>query len=66
MDNKMEYLTSEQAISLIESLAKSQGFYSRLYEQIINFTSEDLKDFEQFINNKKFKSDLDFILYLEG
>ena len=66
MDNKKEYLTSEQAINTIEQLAKSQGFYCRLYEQIKNFTSDDLKDFEQFINDKKFTSSLDFILYLEG
>jgi hypothetical protein len=52
----------------IESLAGSQGFYSRLYSTIQSWDADELKEKIDIVNNLdvKFKEPVDVILYLEG
>lgn len=52
----------------IESLASSQGFYSKLYSNIQERNDDELKEMINFVNNLdvKFKEPVDVILFLEG
>lgn len=55
----------EKAKSVIKSLAKSQGFYGRLLEQIEDFTDEQKADFEEMLKENNVETDLDLIFMLE-
>ena len=58
------YLDFNDILNEIKSLAKSQGFYGRLYRELME--NEDYKeDFKTEIEKQKFKDTLDFILWLE-
>lgn len=57
--NKQEILNS------IKSLASSQGFYGRLYEQLTD-ESEDSERFLSELEAQNFKDSVDLILYLES
>ena len=63
MDKK--YLSCEEILNGIKELSKSQGYYGRLYNSIM----EDEENFEEFKNwceENKFKDIVDFILCIEG
>ena len=55
-------------LNVVSSLKNSQGFYSRLYNQIQKMNEEQRLELEEQINNiePKFKDVVDVILYLEG
>lgn len=53
-------------LKLIKELAGSQGFYSRMYHELTHMDKADRERCLQFFENKNFKTDLDFILYIEG
>ena len=48
-------------LELIKGLAKSQGFYGRLLKNI-----QENPEILDYLEQQKFKDDLDLILYLEG
>lgn len=53
----------------VKSLRHSQGFYSRLYNNLmenIKYNKEDLVDHLHNSELPKFKDSLDVIMYLEG
>lgn len=52
-------MNRNEILDLVKSLAKSQGFYSRLLEELNN---EKLDYLEQ----QNFKDPIDFILFIEG
>ena len=58
-----KYLTGEMIWNLICSLACSQGFYGRIKQSIIESGRKDeiLKGWE----NMRFRSSVDFVLYME-
>lgn len=58
-------MNGEQAIEVIRKLASSQGFYGRLLNEIENFTDEEMKKWNETIENQGFTDDLDLILWLE-
>lgn len=49
----------------IVSLSKSQGFYSKLLQDINNMSEEELNDLAATLNNISLETPLDVILYLE-
>lgn len=52
-----------------KSLRHSQGFYSRLYDALIDKIENNREDLVDFLNNSelpKFKDSLDVVMYLEG
>lgn len=59
-------MSGEQAIEVIRKLASSQGFYGRLLNEIENFTDEEMKKWNETIENQGFTDDLDLILWLEN
>lgn len=58
----------EQILDLIKSLSCSQGFYGRLYRDLMMLRSDDLDAYNEVVEeleSQNFTSDLDVILYLE-
>lgn len=57
-------MTLSQAKEVITSLAKSQGGYGRMLEEMKHCSKEQKKAFREFV--KPLKSPMDLILALEG
>lgn len=60
------YLTYEQALSVIRVFAQSQGFYGRLLRQLEELSEEQIADFEQDLIDNKVQNDMDLIFYFES
>ena len=63
--NGMNYL---QVIEVIKELAKSQGFYSRLWQNIqknILTDEEKYETFQQFCEQQNFKDAVDVVMFFE-
>lgn len=57
-------MNKQEILSSIKSLASSQGFYGRLYEQLTD-ESEDSERFLSELEAQNFKDSVDLIMYLE-
>ena len=57
-------MTTKEILETVKYLAKSQGFYTRLYE-FLNEGSEDSINYLNILANKNFKDPVDLILYFE-
>ena len=55
----------EEILELVKSLARSQGFYGRLYRDWTSASKEDQQAIKEYLEAKNFKSGLDFILFIE-
>lgn len=58
----------EEILNAIKSLAKSQGFYGRLYERIMEVKEENEENFNEFmlqLENENFSDTLDLVMYFE-
>ena len=55
----------DQVINVIEGLASSQGFYSRLYAKIQSFTDEEYEAFKSAVEKENFKDLVDVVLFFE-
>ena len=62
---KYKGLTKEAILSLITTLAMSQGFYGRLLNAL-NENPEQGEEWLQQMEDMHFRSDVDFIIFLEG
>ena len=63
-----EFLIMEDILRLISDLAKSQGFYGRLLRDIIELRDNDPEVYVNLVDeweSQHFRTDLDFILYIE-
>ena len=60
----MEYLTKEKIKDIIQSLANSQGFYGRLYDELES--SNSWRDFTKLVNKAECKTVLDVVLFIEN
>jgi hypothetical protein len=56
----------EQIIEVIKDLAKSQGFYGRLLNDIENMSDGEFAYFKEVLEEQNFKDAVDLIIYLEG
>ena len=56
----------EEVMLLIKNLAKSQGFYGRMLNAIKELDVDGLEEFKAFIEEKKFKDSLEFVMFIEG
>ena len=62
-------MNAVQVIEVIKDLAKSQGFYSRLWQSIQEniLTDEDeYENFQQFCEQQNFKDVVDLVLFFES
>ena len=52
--------------STIESLSTSQGFYTRLYNDFLNWSDEERENAEKVLNDlPQWKDSVDCVLFLE-
>ena len=59
----------EEIVKSIKDLAKSQGFYGRLLENLMDLQENDLEGYNRVkeeLESKNFKDVVDLILYIEG
>jgi hypothetical protein len=54
-------MNKEEIMETIKSLARSQGFYGRLYE-----TLKENPDALEFLEKQNFKDSLDMVMFLES
>lgn len=69
LKNDNNYLTMDDLMGIIKELSYSQGFYGRLYRDLIALRDEqpdDFLDVKEDWESQKFTDSLDFILYLES
>ena len=62
---KYKGLTKEAILAIITTLAMSQGFYGRLLNGL-NENPEIGEEWLQQMEDMHFRSDVDFIMFLEG
>lgn len=68
MEEKKEFMTFEKALSIVRELAKSQGFYCRLLQELEWIKANDREQVEQLEQDfelNKVKDNLDLIFYFE-
>lgn len=69
MENTMENkkLSFDDLMNVIRELSYSQGFYGRLYREILEVKEYDPDSYEELVFDwdGRFSDSLDFILYLE-
>lgn len=62
-------MNREQIMQVIRTLAKSQGFYSRLLENLMEMRDErpdELDNYLSLLESKNFQDELDIVLYFES
>ena len=68
-EEEEEYYDIDQVIEVIKDLAKSQGKYKRLLDNITHCKENEPKVFESFktvMESKKFKDPVDIVMYFES
>lgn len=63
------YMNVIQVIDVIRELSHSQGFYSRMYERILEIQRNEPECFENFkreVEAQNFKDSVDVVLYFES
>lgn len=65
-EEEKEFLTFEKALEFVESLKNSQGFYSRLYAEMKEFTEEQKMEFETEMEMNEIYDTMDLIMFLEN
>lgn len=56
----------EEIIDVIKKLSRGQGFYSRLYNQLMEMDKDDFENVKQEFEKKNFKDAVALVLFLEG
>lgn len=58
----------EQILNIIKELAKSQGFYGRLYMDLLyckNNHEDEYEEFMSVLESKNFNDPVDLVIFLE-
>ena len=69
MAEATESYTVEQCVEVIKNLAQSQGFYSRLYANILDTKEnypEAWEDFKEVMESQNFKDPVDIVMFFES
>ena len=60
-------MTKIEIINTIKQLAKSQGYYCRLYNELMYFAKNDPISYNEYMETlEKFQNPVDLILHFEG
>lgn len=65
---EQKYYNVDQVIDVIHMLAESQGYYGRLFENIVYLYQNEPDSFEEFariVEEQKFTGPLDVVLFFE-
>ena len=58
-------MNREEIFATFKSLARSQGFYGRLLQSLLESDEEDRDSFMESLVEQKFKDPVDLVMYLE-
>lgn len=61
----MKYLDFNDLVHFAREMASSQGFYSRLYHDLISMEDDARDELNEYILSRKFTDTMDFIYWLE-
>jgi hypothetical protein len=61
-----EFMSFDECIDTIKMLSHSQGMYGRLLRNIQELDDSTLEEVKEIWEDKKFKDNVDFILYIEN
>lgn len=61
-----KFLGFTDLMALAESLSHSQGFYTRLYNNLQELDTDEQKQLDKVIKQNKFTNTIDLILWLEA
>ena len=62
-------MKERELLNIIIEFSYSQGFYGRLYRELMEIKEQDIETYKEIIKeweSQNFTTTLDFILYLEG
>ena len=62
-------MREKELLNIIIELSYSQGFYGRLYRELMEIKEQEIETYKEIIKeweSQNFTTTLDFILYLEG
>lgn len=59
-------MKTNEIMQTIKQLSKAQGYYGRLYNQLLNMNREEFKKVMTILEAQKFKDSVDLVIYLEG
>lgn len=59
-----KYLSYEEIMDFIKTMACSTGLYGRLYRDIME-TKESQEEFKKIVEQQKFETTLDFVYWFE-
>ena len=59
-------MNREEILDAFRSLARSQGFYGRLLEQIDSVDEEAREAFLSDLESRKFRNVVDLVMWIEG
>ena len=59
-------MNREQILDAFRSLARSQGFYGRLLEQIDSVDEETRETFLSDLESRNFRDVVDLVMWIEG
>lgn len=68
MHDEMNGYDVYQVIEVIEMLSKSQGFYGRLFEEIMymdEYEPDKFKVFAEIVEKQEFKDPVDVVMFFE-
>ena len=61
-----DFMSFDECIDIITELSYSQGFYGRLLRDINDLDDDTLKELKNVWEEKQFKNNIDFIMWLEN
>lgn len=62
-------MREKELLNIIIELSYSQGFYGRLYRELMEIKEQEIETYKKIIKeweSQNFTTTLDFILYIEG
>ena len=60
-----KYLGFDDLLAFCKMMSASQGFYGRLYRQLLNVDDEEREEIDNVLKSEQFTDTLDFVYWLE-
>lgn len=65
MAEQKNYLGFDDLLEFCKMMSSSQGFYERLYRDLLELDDESIQEIENELKEKQFTDTLDFVFWLE-
>lgn len=61
-----KYLGFDDLLEFCKMMSASQGFYGRLYRELLDIDDEEREEIDNVLKSEQFTDTLDFVYWLEG